>query len=197
MPYETEELFQAFKPYVSDPAESIMISPWPTPSAGLKDQNAADKMHLVQDVVTAIRTLRSESIIPPGTKIDCHIRNLDSRAKEILADPDVDAFIVSLARLGRLDLQSSEKPRQYLFTVFSGGEIYVPSEGVVDKEKEKSRLQKNLSQLQQMLERGQAALDNKDFLERAPREEVENRRETLQQTRKKIEWLNKNLEGLS
>ena len=56
---------------------------------------------------------------------------------------------------------------------------------------------KNIAQLEQMLERGQATLNNKDFVERAPQEEVERLRENLDQTRKKIEWLKKNLEGLS
>ena len=52
-------------------------------------------------------------------------------------------------------------------------------------------------QLEQMLARGKMGLENKDFLERAPKEEVENRRQTMLETQKKIEWLNRNLEGLS
>jgi valyl-tRNA synthetase len=143
----------------------------------------------------AIRTLRSESMIPPGTKMDCHLRNLDAPTQDVLKDPDIQVFIISLARLETLQIGS--RPDEYLFTVFNGGEIYIPSRGLVDKEKEKARLKKNLTQLEQMLTRGQASLENKDFLERAPQEEVESRRETLRQTQKKIEWLNRNLEGLS
>ena len=66
-----------------------------------------------------------------------------------------------------------------------------------DKEKEKARLLKNKGQLEQMLLRGKASLENKDFLARAPKEEVESRRQTLQETQKKLEWLDRNLEGLS
>src|SRR5256885_2261467 len=87
MPYETEALYQAFKPHLSGAAESIMIHAWPEADGKLLDQSAADKMHLVHDVVTAIRTLRSESVIPPGTQIDCHLRNLDANARAILEDP--------------------------------------------------------------------------------------------------------------
>lgn len=197
MPYETEELFHAFKPYLENPRESLMMTAWPQASKALQDTAAADKMALVQNVVVAIRTLRSESVIPPGQQLDCQLRNLTPQAASIIEDVDVKSFITSLARLGQLDTRAKDKPSEYLFSVFNGGEIFVPSKGIVDKEKEKARLNKNLTQLQQMLERGQAALNNKDFLERAPKEEVESRRETLQQTRQKIEWLNKNLEGLS
>ena len=56
-------------------------------------------MHLVQDVVVAIRTLRSESVIPPGLRMEVSLQNLDAKAHEILSDDDVKAFIVSLARL--------------------------------------------------------------------------------------------------
>jgi valyl-tRNA synthetase len=197
MPYETEALFQALKPFLTNPEDSLMIASWPKMDPQRIDQDAADKMHLVQNVVTAIRTVRSESVIPPGQKVASHLRTVDSKASTLLGDTDVKAFIVRLANLEELQINPDSKPEEYLFTVFNGGEIYMPSKGLVDKEKEKTRLKKNLTQLQQMLERGQATLDNKDFIERAPKEEVENRRQTLSQTRQKIEWLNKNLEGLS
>jgi valyl-tRNA synthetase len=198
MPYETEALYQALKPYLASSSESIMIHPWPKPDSQQLDQIARDKMHLVQDVVTAIRTLRSESVITPGLKIDCHLRQLDSKTQEILEDGVVHEFICSLARLNNLTSRTSiSLPTEYLFTVFNGGEIYVPSKGVIDKEKEKARLLKNKGQLEQMLVRGKASLENKDFLARAPREEVESRRQTLQETQKKLEWLDRNLEGLS
>ncbi len=197
MPYETEELFQALKPYLAEAPESIMIHPWPKPDAALRNQEAANKMNLMKDVVTAIRTVRSESVIPPGTKIDCYLGNLNAAAKDILEDPDVKAFIIALARLNQLETDSSRKPSEYLFTVFGGGEIYVAAQGIIDKDKEKARLLKNKSQLEQMLARGRAALENKDFLERAPKEEVESRRATLQETEQKLRWLDRNLEGLS
>ena len=48
-----------------------------------------------------------------------------------------------------------------------------------------------------MLARGKAALDTQDFIRRAPKEEVDSRRQTLLQTQKKLEWLERNLEGLA
>ena len=68
MPYETEELYQAVRPMLVESSESIMIAPWPQKDASLIDASSADKMHLVQNVVTAIRTLRSETGMPPGTQ---------------------------------------------------------------------------------------------------------------------------------
>ena len=78
-----------------------------------------------------------------------------------------------------------------------GGEVFIAAQGLVNKEKEKVRLLKNKGQLEHILARGKTALENKEFLERAPKEEVESRRLTLIQTQKKLEWLQRNLEGLS
>jgi valyl-tRNA synthetase len=197
MPFETEALFQALRPLLGKSAESLMIQPWPTAESQWLDPLAAEKMRLVQDVVVAARTLRSESMIPPGTKIDVHLRNLEPKAKEILEDSDVKAFIISLARLGSLETSGTGRPSEFLFTVFGGGEIYVPAAGLIEKEKEKARLTKNLAQLEQMLARGKVMLENKDFVERAPKEEVESKRTTLLETERKIASLKRNLEGLS
>jgi valyl-tRNA synthetase len=197
MPYETEDLYHALKPYLANPSESIMIAPWPQSDTGRSDPSAFDKMQLVQNVVTAIRTLRSESVIPPGILMTTYLRNMDAKAQEIITDPSVKAFIISLARLSEVHTDTAQKPKEYLFTVFNGGEIFIPSEGLVDKEKEKARLNKVLSQLQQSLSRGEGTLNNKDFVEKAPKEEVQRLRESLDLLRKKIEWIKRNLEGLS
>ena len=84
MPFETETLYAAFKPFVEKPSESLMIAPWPEAQDKNRDATAAAKMHLVQDVVTAIRTLRSESVIPPALKINCDLRELTPAARNVL-----------------------------------------------------------------------------------------------------------------
>lgn len=197
MPFETEELYQAIRPMLAESAESLMIQPWPHVHSERLNPEAARKMRLVQDVVSAVRTLRSESQIHPATEIDCQLRHLDERAKEILGDADVKAFITSLAKLKTLDMTGAGQPKEFLFTVFGGGEIYVPAAGLIDKEKEKARLSKNLAQLEQQVNRGKTRLENKDFVEKAPAEEVENLRQTIADFERKIASLKRNLEGLS
>ena len=48
-----------------------------------------------------------------------------------------------------------------------------------------------------MIARGKAQLENQDFMTHAPKEEIESRQATLAQSTKKLEWLDRNLEGLS
>ena len=74
----------------------------------------------------------------------------------------------------------------FTLAVFGGGEIYIAATGVVDKEKEKARLTKELQKLEVSKNRGQATLDNKDFVQRAPAQEVERIRAMIAETQQKI-----------
>ena len=137
-------------------------------------------------------------MIPPATKLKALVREVSADWQTVLKDPDVQAFIVFLARLESLDVDFTNKtrPSEFLFTVFDGGEIYVPAAGLVDKEKERTRLNKNIAQIDQMLTRGEAQLANPDFVRRAPPEEVDRLRIQIDQMKLKLARLKKNLEGL-
>ena len=68
----------------------------------------------------------------------------------------------------------------------------------VDKEKEKvTSLEETKDSWSRCCHVGKIALENPDFLKRAPQEEVENRKQTLVQIQKKLQSLQRNLEGLS
>jgi len=198
MPFETEALYEALKTYLPHPEESLMIAAWPRVDATRQDADAARKMRLVQNVVESIRTVRSESVIPPGTQMDSHLTQLNPTAQAILEDKDVHGFICFLARLKTLTIRQNKPDlQQYLFTVFNGGEIYVPAQGLIDKDKELARLKKNRTQLEQSVSRGQAQLDNAGFVARAPQEEVERLKQLVAQNRDKIQRIDRNLEGLN
>ena len=68
MPFMTESLWQAL-PKVDNSAESIVVSSWPESLDGLIDTEAERNMDQVQEIVTAVRTIRSEMNVPPATRI--------------------------------------------------------------------------------------------------------------------------------
>jgi valyl-tRNA synthetase len=198
MPFETEQLYQSLKSVLSVPQESVMICPWPQADPAWKDASAAQLMRRVQDLTTAIRTVRSEMTIPPGKPVRCGVNSEEAAWKGLLSDPAVLTVIESLAAIepGQLRMAGS-RPENSAVAIFDGGEAYIPIGDLVDRTKEKARLEKNRQQLMEMIARGKVALENKNFIERAPKEEVENRRETLRVLEQKIRWIDRNLEGLS
>jgi len=199
MPYETEQLYQSLKPFLSDPQESIMIRPWPQADPSRRDADASARMARVQNLTTALRTVRKEMNIPDAQKVRCQIQSDQPEWKSLLQNPEVVGAVEFLVKIqpGQLQMSASGRPANSAVAVFNGGEAYIPLENLIDKEKEKSRLLKNRQQLASLAERGRVALENQNFIERAPKEEVESRRETLRQTEQKIQRIDRNLEGLS
>lgn len=198
MPFETEHLFQGIRGYLPSSKESLMIESWPTLEASRKDEKSAKQMAHVQNLITAVRTVRSEMNIPPAQKVDLQVKTAEAEWVNLLGDTFVKTSVEFLSRLNPgFQIVSGKRPAGSAFNVFDGGEVYIPLSGLVDKDKERQRLVKNRAQLEEMVARGRAMLEKADFLARAPKEEVENKREFIAQTEKKMEWIDRNLEALS
>jgi len=71
--------------------------------------------------------------------------------------------------------------------VVQGVEFFVPLADLIDKEKEKNRLEKELTQLQKLQQAIQNKLNNKNFVERAPQNVVEGERKKLEEIQQNLE----------
>src|SRR3990170_789316 len=68
MPFITEEIWQHIH------RSSIMIAPYPSPDAGLIDDQAEQQMEAIMDIIKGIRGIRSGFNIPPGQEADVHLK---------------------------------------------------------------------------------------------------------------------------
>jgi len=180
-PYVTEELWQHLKkavlesPYkerMGDWPEALMIASWPEPrpvedweSPGLKT------FELIQDIVRIIRNLRAEKGVKPGKLIPAMFVAGEK-------SPTINSSISSLSTLAYLDpeqitvLESlDEKPVGQVSLVAGPVEIYLPLSGLVDIEEEKTRLLKELKEIENQINRLENLLSG-DFAKKAPREVV-------------------------
>ncbi len=60
------------EPSRGERAESIMVAAFPQPDERFDNEDVADEMELVIEVITAIRNIRGEMNIPPGDQICLH-----------------------------------------------------------------------------------------------------------------------------
>ena len=67
MPFITEEIWQQLPQRKEK--ESIMVAEFPKPDDRYDDEEVADKMQLVIEVITALRNIRGEMNLPPGEQI--------------------------------------------------------------------------------------------------------------------------------
>jgi valyl-tRNA synthetase len=151
-------------------------------------------MGALQQVVTAIRTLRSEMNVTPGKPITCLVKTSEEPWITDFKDAEWASIIKTLARAPSMTVGAEvNRPPSSAVAVFNGGEIYVPLE---DMAKEKARLEKNLAHLKDAIGRDMQMLSNPDFKQRAAQEEVQRVADRWNQNSKKAALLERNLQGL-
>jgi valyl-tRNA synthetase len=161
----------------AEPALIVARFPEPRPDEGWEEKKVAD-FSLMQEIVRAIRNLRTEKRVPPGRKIPA-VLGAGERAAVL------ESLRGAIAFLGQIDMdkltitdQSVEKPKNAAAATVLGVEIYLSMEGLVDVEAEKARLQKELGETLSQIERLENLLGS-SFAERAPASVVERERQKL------------------
>lgn len=160
-----------------EPALITARYPEPQDLQGWEAQKVAD-FNLVQEVVRAIRNLRTEKRVPPGRKLPAVLAGGD-RALMLNAQRDTIAYLsgVDVERFEIVDAVA-EKPQNASAVTVVGVEIYLSLEGLVDTEAEKARLQKELQENESQIQRLESLL-NGAFAQRAPANVVERERQKL------------------
>ena len=196
-PFVTEEIYRQLNG-VSDNGDrgyTLMLGPWPKAESHHKDDALEDSLRQIQEVVNAVRSVRSELNIPPGKRADLYVRVDDPAFGELLKKNV--GYFRSLARVDTLHCGTDiKKPPVSASAVISGADLYIPLEGLINLETERARLQKELSNLKTQLERVSKKLANADFLSRAPKEVIEREQSKKQDYEARIQRLNQNLEQL-
>ena len=184
MPFISEELWQRL-PHTGDsvpaPARSIMIAPFPKASRKARDPEAERLMAPLLDVVSAIRTIRSESRISPAVELAVTVRP---------ASPEVATSLVSsagiigaLARAAITVAADGARPASSAMATTPSGDVLVRLEGVVDFDAERQRLRKEIEKARKEIAFLEGKLGRPEFVERAPAEVVERERARLTEQR--------------
>jgi len=197
VPFVTEEIYLQLMELTpaGDDKPTITFGPWPELQSERKDDNLEESLKQIQEVVTAVRSVRSELNVPPGKKSDLYIR-VDSEAFATLLENHYEYFR-SLARVEKLQCGTTvKKPPTSASAVISGAEIFIPLAGLIDLDVERNRLQKNLNELTKQLEKVSKKLANADFLANAPNDVIERERSKKEDYEERIDRLNRNLEQL-
>ncbi|MEE7464496.1 MULTISPECIES: valine--tRNA ligase [Methylobacterium] len=172
MPFLTEELW-AIKGADLSERGLLTLAAWPD-LGGLADAAAEAEVGFVVDLVSQIRSARSETNVPAGAQIPLV---MVGAAPEVRAR--VEAWRDTLLRLARLsEITFSETPPKNSVQLLVRGSVAaLPLEGVVDLAAEVARLKKEQGKAQGEIKKIDAKLGNADFVARAPEEIIEENRE--------------------
>ena len=190
MPFISEELWQRL-PHAGD---SIMIAPFPKASRKGRDPEAERLMAPVLDVVSAIRTIRSESRISPALELAVSVKPASPAVTAALADGA--AVIGSLARAAITVSADGARPANSAMAATPSGDVFVRLEGVVDFDAERQRLRKEVERARKEIAFLEGKLGRPEFVERAPAPVVERERARLTEQRETEQKLAASLAAL-
>ena len=200
IPFVTEEIWQSLKghlPHAEDLPDSILVAPYPAMDAGLVDHSAERDIELLMGVVRAIRNVRAEFKIPPNRLLNCLVEVSSSGA----ALAEETQAIESLARTGAILFLEEGSPRPPADTTVSailpGATALIPLEGLVDTAKERTRLQMEMEECLDNMQRLSQRLGNANFTGKAPEDVVERERERLERLEERRDRIHEFLDQLS
>jgi valyl-tRNA synthetase len=198
MPFITEEIWQRLAEYLPEDGkpDSIMITEYPVADKTALDLAAEREIESLIEIVRSIRNARAEAKVEPAKFIEALIAVEDSQ----FPVENHSAAITTLARVRPLSVIDKEekaaREEQAKVLVLRDVEVILPLAGMVDLEAEKARLQKEIDETQNHIDRIEAKLQNEQFTSKAPAQVVNRERANLVEHRDKLERLQKQLEEL-
>ncbi|MEK6571267.1 MAG: class I tRNA ligase family protein, partial [Bacteroidota bacterium] len=194
MPFVTEELWQNMGE--RSQGQTILNQPYPQVESSFIDLKSEEEMRFVQDVIIATRNIRSELDVPVSKAADLVVRCHDEEKMTILERDR--SYLQRLAKVGSLTVgMKVEKPAYSASAIVEGQEIFVPLKGLIDIDVEKSRLEKEITRVENMLRGVEAKLNKKDFIGKAPKEIVQKELEKKRDFEHNLEKLRANYATLT
>ena len=192
MPFLTEELWAHMVEHGEGRSSLLTLSEWPI-LEGNEDDAADAEIGWVINLVSEIRSVRSEMHVPAGAKIPLVLVGVDAKVRM-----RCDRHEETIARLARLDEISfaDAPPKGSALIVTGETTAAIPLEGVIDMAAEKVRLAREVEETNELLAKEKAKLDNPQFVAKAKPDAVETARERVDEFEGKIARLSGALKRL-
>jgi valyl-tRNA synthetase len=172
MPFLTEELWRLTSEQGAKREGLLTLAPWPR-LEGLENEKAEAEIGWLIDLVSAVRSVRSEMNVPASAQVPLVLvtgKETEARAGRW------DEALRRLARLSEITFAAKPPPGSVQLLV-RGEVAAMPLKGVVDLAAERVRLEKELKKVADDIDRVDKKLTNADFMARAPEEVVDEQRE--------------------
>ena len=195
MPFIAEEIWQNIKTYFPMDGETIVLAAFPIQDADQIDRVIESDMQLIQESITAIRNLRKQVNLPPGTTIRIVCKVATPAQAQLMKT--YAGYFEKLAKVTAIQAGTDmQKPQAAIGAVVQDFEIYLPLSGLIDLDAEKARLEKQLTKLEKELKGISGKLKNQKFLAKAPDAIVAKEKEKFEEIETKVIITRKLLEGL-
>ena len=176
MPFLSEEIWHLIK----ERKEDIITSNWP--EAGNIDNDLLQEFDNITKVVAGVRTIRKEQNIPNKDELSLERINNQNRRNNL------DGIIAKLGKLSSINT-ISEKPSTSFSFMVEANEFFIPISNTIDVVSEIRKLETKLDYNKGFLKSVESKLNNKNFVNKAPKEVIDNEKKKMIDIRSKIKIL--------
>jgi valyl-tRNA synthetase len=195
MPYITEEIWQRVAPLAGKSGPTLMLQPYPHPQPQLVDTAANADMEWVKQFILGVRQIRSGMDIKPSKPLPVLLQDgTASDRQRLAANENTIQFLARTESITWLD--ASQVAPEAATALLGNLKLLIPMAGLIDKDAELKRLQKELEKKQQEKDRLAAKLTNANFVDRAPAEVVAVERGRLAAIETALQQLSEQLEKI-
>ena len=189
MPFITEEIWQA----LPHEGQALMVDAYPAYSDKLSFPEDEQNFEMVMTAIKAVRARRSEMNVPPSRKAHLYIATDKKAAFEAGL-----SYISKLAYASEVTVsaQAPEGSEGMVSVITDNARMFMPMAELVDLDKERARINKELANAEKQLAAQIGKLSNQNFVTRAPEAVVNVEREKKAKLEALIENLKLSLENL-
>lgn len=172
IPFVTEEIYS----YLPTSKGSIMVADYPKFNSKRNYKKDLDKMNSVMEIIKAVRQIKSKTGAAPSKKVDLFVITDN---KKLLGD--CGDLICKLAGVEAISFiaDKAELTEKVVTQVLDGFELYIPLGELVDIDLEIARLKQELIKTEEEITRANSKLNNAGFINKAPKDLVENEKKKL------------------
>jgi len=190
MPFITEHIWKE-----SGEKTLLMMESWPK---SITTKESEQKVfELMQKIIIAIRNARLENNIDVNKKIEVIIDIKNEPLWESILNSNEELVRKLRTGVERIKITlNGEKIKSAIHRSVQGINIYIPTEGLIDKEKEKLKYEKELSSMKNYISNLSSKLESAEFLAKAPEKIVSQQKEAIAQAKIKLAEITKHLQDL-
>ena len=196
IPYITEEIWKEMVKLEYTNDLILMNAKFPSQQKVFKDEKIDNEIFLLKKFINIIRKTRSDLNVHPKTKIDIYCIFTDNTYESFIKNNR--DIITSLVKADTIYINSNSYDiNQCIAISLEELKLYIPIKEIIDIDVEKKRLEKNLNNLVNNLNKIESKLNNQSFIEKAPSEIIQSNFNKQKYFTKEIDSLKELIECLS
>jgi len=196
IPFITEEIFEQSQKLHSSSDEKLISQAFPEPEEALFNNEAESEVEWLKEFILGIRKIRGEMNISPGKPLQCFIKSFNSKDKDYIENNK--SIIFTLAKLDSIELiEANKEEPESAIALVGEMKILIPLAGLIDKDAEIDRLNKEIDKLIKLKAQFSGKLNNKKFTSGAPEAVVKKEQDKLATVEKALQDMESQLGKIS